>query len=338
MLGRKDLSPATRVAGATEYLSSYVYRLVFDDNYSQAISSQVASDVVLTHNHNGMMPSVWLDRFQSFASTTNGNEVKILRLPLLRYDVLDRPLGSSPLYWGLGSSLGYLNRSEPFFHSRNVGRLDFYPHLSMPFTAGGWSFVPEVALRDTAYTISQTPSLTGPSRVPTISHSALNRTDLEASIDIRPPALERDFELPFWHRELRHVIEPELNYRYVGGIGAKARNVLLFDTTDIATDVNEAGFSLTQRFYLRPTGERPCATGNDAKADDDEDGTGTSVPESAARVGELADCAGVLHRPQLWRRAHSRPAQCLRCDAGLDGADLSDLAAQHCADRFAHPL
>jgi hypothetical protein len=30
-------------------------------------------------------------------------------------------------------------------------------------------------------------------------------------------------------------------------------NVLLFDTTDIATDVNEAGFSLTQRFYLRPT-------------------------------------------------------------------------------------
>ncbi len=72
-----------------EYLSSYVYRLVFDDNYSQAISSQVASDVVLTHNHNGMIPSVWLDRFQSFASTTNGNEVKILRLPLVRYDVLD---------------------------------------------------------------------------------------------------------------------------------------------------------------------------------------------------------------------------------------------------------
>ena len=170
LLGRKDLSPSTRVAGAMEYLSSYVYRLVFDDNYSQAISSQVASDVVLTHNHNGIIPSVWLDRFESFASTTNGDEVKILRLPLVRYDVLDRPLGDSPLYWGLGSSLGYLNRSEPFFHSRNVGRLDFYPHLSMPFTAGGWSFVPEVALRDTAYTISQTPQLTGPSTVPTISH------------------------------------------------------------------------------------------------------------------------------------------------------------------------
>ena len=137
VLGRKDFSPNTRVAGAMEYLSSYVYRLVFDDNYSQAISSQVASDVVFTHNHRGMVPSVWLDRFESFASTTNGNEVRILRLPLIRYDVLDRPLGSGLLYWGLGSSLGYLNRSEPFFHSRNVGRIDFYPHLSMPLSAGG---------------------------------------------------------------------------------------------------------------------------------------------------------------------------------------------------------
>ncbi len=270
--GRKDLSSSTRVAGTVEYLSSYVYRLVFNDNYSQATSSEVASDVVLTHNHDGRVPAVWLDRFQSFAGTANGDEVKILRLPLLRYDVLDRPLGASPFYWGLGSSLGYLNRSEPSFHSRNVVRLDVYPHLSMPFMAGGWSFVPEVALRDTAYTISQTPVLTGSLTVPEIDHSALNRADLEASVDIRPPALERDFELPMGHRELRHVIEPELTYHYVGGIGAQARNVLLFDTTDIATDVNEAGFSLTQRFYLRPTEGRPCKTDDDDDAAGDETG------------------------------------------------------------------
>jgi LPS-assembly protein len=270
ILGRKDFSPATRVSGAMEYLSSYVYRLVFNDNYAQAISSEVSSDVVFTHNRNGMIPSVWLDRFQSFASTTNGDEVKILRLPLLRYDVLDRPLGSGLLYWGLGSSLGYLNRSEPFFYARNVGRLDFYPHLSMPISAAGWSFLPEVALRDTAYTISQTPSLTGPYTTPRISHEPLNRTDLEASIDIRPPAFERDYDLPLWHRELRHVIEPDLSYRYVGGIGSQARNVLLFDTTDVASDVNEAGFSLMQRFYLRPTDLKPCGT-SEKKAGGDDD-------------------------------------------------------------------
>jgi LPS-assembly protein len=45
----------------------------------------------------------------------------------------------------------------------------------------------------------------------------------------------------------------------VGGIGAQARNVLLVDTTDIATDTNEVGFSLTQRFYLRPIAQQSCA-------------------------------------------------------------------------------
>jgi LPS-assembly protein len=69
----------------------------------------------------------------------------------------------------------------------------------------------------------------------------------------------RDFALTGSNRELRHVIEPELTYRYVGGIGSQAQNVLLVDTTDIATNTNEVGYSLTQRFYLRSTVPRRCA-------------------------------------------------------------------------------
>jgi LPS-assembly protein len=267
--GRKDLSPETRVAGTVEYLSSYVYRLIFDDNYSQATSSEVSSDLGIIHEHNGLIPSLSLDRFQTFASTANGDEAKILHLPTVRYDVIDRPVGRSPLDWGLGSSLSYLYRSEPGLHVRNVGRMDFYPHISLPFSAGGWSFVPEAGLRDTFYTISQIPSrIRTNGGVPSISHDPLNRKDLEASVDIRPPAVERDFELPFWNRELRHVIEPELTYRYVGGIGPQERNVLLFDTADIVTDTNQAGFSLTQRFYLRPLKEQACAPDAGKDADD----------------------------------------------------------------------
>ena len=259
-LGRKDLTADTRIAGNVEYLSSYVYRLVFNDNYAQAVSSEVASDLSVTHNHNGFIPSIALDRFQTFASSTNGDEARIMHLPSLRFDVLDRPLAASPLYGGLASSLGYLNRSEPSFHARNVGRVDLYPHLSLPLEAGGWSVVPEVALRDTFYTSSQVPDLTSTrSGTPSISHDPLNRTDFEASVDIRPPAIERDFSLAGWNRVIRHVIEPELTYRYVGGIGAQAQNVLLIDTTDIATDTNELGYSLTQHFYMRPIVPARCA-------------------------------------------------------------------------------
>jgi len=55
-LGRKDLSSATRLAGKVEYLSSYVYRLVFNDDYWQAVSSEVQSDVSLTNVHRDLFP------------------------------------------------------------------------------------------------------------------------------------------------------------------------------------------------------------------------------------------------------------------------------------------
>jgi LPS-assembly protein len=131
----------------------------------------------------------------------------------------------------------------------------------------------EAAVRETAYTLSQIPDCSGTNcssstngGVPFISHDAFNRGDFEVSVDLRAPVVERDFALSRWNRVMRHVIEPELTYRYVGGIGSRAVNVLLIDTTDIATDTDEMGYSLTQRFYLRPAVRKPCpSASNDAE-------------------------------------------------------------------------
>jgi LPS-assembly protein len=257
--GRKELGSETRLAGSVEYLSNYIYRLVFNDNFSQAVSSEVGSDISLTHTHNGVVASGSASRFQAFASSTSGDEVRLIHMPSLRFDVLDHPLGASGLYAGMGSSLGFLNRAEPDFHARNLGRLDIYPHLALPLHGVGWSLLPEVAMRDTFYSVSEHPDLSGAHNgVPTIRNELLNRADLEAAVDLRPPALERDFTIEGWNRTLRHVIEPEITYNYVGGIGRRARNVIRIDTTDIATDNDEAGLSLTQRLYSRPLHEQPC--------------------------------------------------------------------------------
>jgi len=261
--GRVDLTPSTRAAANVEYLSSYVYKLVFNDNYQQAVSSQVHSTISLTHVHDGLVPSAYLERVQNFASSNEGDEVRILHLPTLRFDVVDEPLHTSPFYWRLGSSVSYLGRSEYSFHVRNMGRFDLYPHLSLPLVAAGWSIVPEIALRHTFYTTSQIPDLTGTNAgTPTVSHDPLSRSDAEASLDIRPPAFERDFTVG--HRILRHVVEPELTYRFVGGIGHKARNVPLIDPSDIATNTNEIGYSVIQRFYTRPLHPQPCGTSDEA--------------------------------------------------------------------------
>lgn len=267
-LGRKDLSAETRLAGNVEYLSNYTYRLVFNDNYWLAVSSEVKSDISLTHSHNGLVPSVFVSRIQEFAGSMEGNEARILHLPSVRFDVLDRPVSPLPLYAGMGSSISHLARSEPDFHAHSIGRFDLYPHVSWPIVAGGWSIIPQGALRATLYSGSQTPDLAGTNAgVPVVRHDPLQRMDVEASMDLRSPALARDYTLGRGNRVLRHVIEPELTYRFVAGIGGKARDVLLVDTADIATDTDEVGYSLMQRFYLRPIQEQPCAPPESAGRD-----------------------------------------------------------------------
>ena len=265
--GRKDLSDHLRVAGAVEFLSSYIYRLAFDENYSQATSSEVTSDVALTHTVNGYSTTVALSRCQSFAGTPTGTivtdvpEVRILHLPSIRLDTVDRPLGDGPLYWGLNASAADLDRAEPHFHARNVGRIDVYPHIEWPIHLGDWLFRPEAAVRATWYSGSQTPDLKDTNNgIPTVNHDPLTRADVEFKLNLRPPPMERDFALTARNRILRHVIEPELTYRYVRGIN-KAPETLRFDTTDIAVDTNEAGYSLTQRLYLKPLNPKPCPEG-----------------------------------------------------------------------------
>ena len=307
--GRKDLAPNTRIAGNVEYLSSYIYRLAFDPNILQATSSEVQSSLGLIHNYRGFIPSISLERFQTFAGAsstdnapiTNVPEARILHLPSFHFDVVDRPFPGipsklSPIYWGMSSSIGDLDRAEPDFHARNVGRLDIYPHLEWPIHLGDWNFRPEFALRSTQYSGSQIPDLLGTNNgVPAVQHNALNRSDLEASIDIRPPVIERDFVLHRFNRELRHVIEPEIFYRYVTGIH-DARNTLLFDTTDIATNTNEAGYSLTQRFYLRPLTTTPCnapAKSEPSKTDPSQNESGkteSETPASEPATNDLQPC------------------------------------------------
>lgn len=259
-LGRKDFSAHSRIAGNVEYLSSYVYRLVFNDNYWQAVSSEVKSETYFTQNRNGFISSVGMARLQNFAGSAEGDEARILHLPSLRFDAVDRRLATSWLNWGIGSSIAHLGRSEPGFHAHNIGRIDIYPHFSIPIVAGGWSIIPGGALRATFYSSTQMPDLTGANGgVPGVSHDPLHRMYGEASLDVRPPALERDYHLARSNKTLRHVIEPELTYRFVGGIGSAARNVLTVDTTDIATDTSELGFSLTHRLYVRPAAEKACS-------------------------------------------------------------------------------
>jgi LPS-assembly protein len=270
---RHDFDPETRAVADFEYLSSYVYRQEFEENYALAINSEVKSQAFLSHAHNGLAEGVSVNRYQSFESSsstvTGEEEIRILHTPTLQFDGIDQYLDGTPLMWGVNANGSSLSRSEPGFQTSNVvPRLDFYPHLALPLHFYGWTLRPVVGVRDTFYGKSQNPGPLG--EVPTERDATLNRKDFEASMDFRPPAVERDFSAPWLEHllggEVRHTLEPDVQYKYVTGIN-NFDSVLRFDTIDLASNTNELDYGLTQRLFLRHLKPHPC-TGDEALGPD----------------------------------------------------------------------
>ncbi len=280
--GRYDFSEHTTAVADAEYLSSYVYRLVFEEDYAIAINSEVKSQMFLTHEWHDLWTSVRFNRYQDFQSASiPSDEVRILHLPTVEVDAADRRLGGadsvSPVWWGFSGSAGALSRFDyPNFRTTaSVPRIDIYPRLSMPLHFDGWTFRPDAAFRETWYGKSQFP--VDLEQIPLVRGAGAPRTDVEGGFDLRPPVLERDFSAPWLQRFLgggmRHTIEPEVAYRYVTGIN-NFREILRFDDTDIASNTNELYYGLTQRLFLRHLHPHPC-TGDEAMGPDSMCGGGT---------------------------------------------------------------
>jgi LPS-assembly protein len=261
--GRHDFSPNTTGVIDAEFLSSYVYRLVFEEDYAIAIDSEVKSQIFVTHQYDDTWVSLHMNRYQNFESSSiPSDEVRILHLPQIDVQVADHPLGGSPLMWGLSGTAGAISRYDyPSFRTTaSVPRVDFYPRFAMPVHFDGWTFRPEVAVRETWYGKSQEQETL--EQIPVVRNEGITRTDVEAGFDLRPPALERDFTAPWLERllggDVRHTIEPDLQYRYVTGIN-DFQNILRFDDTDVASNTNEAEYGLTQRLFLRNMKPHPCS-------------------------------------------------------------------------------
>jgi LPS-assembly protein len=244
-----------------DYLSSFIFRIAFTDVYSQAIDSEVKSQIFLSNTTNGFHFNALGERYQNFevcipepgttgCTTITQNElVRILHTPSLFLSGEERQLGNTPLYWSFDSAAEGLQRREIGFRTAVlVGRFDLAPSLVMPVQWRGWSFRPELTLRDTFYTEEGNPAAST-----TAIDDVLNRKSLEASVELRPPALSRIFDRPWLGRQWKHVIEPRMRYDYVTGVNNFA-NILRFDATDVLTNTNEVEYSLVNRIYAKRFG------------------------------------------------------------------------------------
>jgi LPS-assembly protein len=260
-----------RSVANVDYLSSFVFRIAFTDVYTQAIDSEVRSQIFLSNTTGGFHFNALAERYQNFevcnpntqlnascSTITQTELVRILHTPSLFISGEERRLGNTPLYWSFESAAEGLQRREApedlpqrqlgFGTATMVGRFDLAPSLAMPLQWQGWSIRPALTLRDTFYTEQYNAALaTATGRA---DDDILNRKSLEASFEVRPPALSRVFDRPWLGRKWKHAIEPRMKYDYVTGVNNFA-DILRFDTADVLTNTNEVEYSLVNRLYAK---------------------------------------------------------------------------------------
>ena len=204
-----------RVVASIDYLSSFVFRLAFNDVFSQAVNSEVKSEAFLSNATRGFFYNASTQRYQNFESTTPGNVITILHAPSFESSSVDHAIGHSPFYWSYEAAAEGLSRSEPGFRTAPlVGRFDLSPRVSLPLVLHGWSVRPEISLRETFYTQQLVPN----GGVGVARSDLINRKAVEGVLELRPPTLDRVFDREFLGRKWKHVIEPHATYRYVSGV------------------------------------------------------------------------------------------------------------------------
>ncbi len=149
----KTFADGVRGVASIDYLSSFVFRLAFNETFSQAVDSEVKSTAFLTKSIQGFSFNTYLERYQNFQSSTVNNDViTILHTPGFEASGIDSRIFGSPVYWSYDVAAEGLRRSQPGFVTPGlVGRFDVAPDLSLPLFFGGWTFRPEVELRNTIY-------------------------------------------------------------------------------------------------------------------------------------------------------------------------------------------
>jgi LPS-assembly protein len=274
--------------------SNLAFRQVFSDSIQLAISPEERSQVFVNKNF-----GAYSFNFIARTQVTSIPTVRVRTRSLPGVWVEKRPSLVSwlkdklPVYFSFESSLEGVSRKEtvedlgtflaegnqnPIITPSIVQRLDFNPSATLPLSLGGWGVTLQARVRGTYYSNSIDP----------VTRLVLSEDVVrgygEFSVDVRPPALARNFHNGDGSFRFRHVIEPYLTYRKIGGI-SNFHDIIRFDELDAVADTNEFEYGVTNRFFLRRSTESVSGRGRTARANA---GTGRVRPEDEGprRAGE----------------------------------------------------
>ncbi|MGH9914282.1 MAG: LPS-assembly protein LptD [Pyrinomonadaceae bacterium] len=247
-------------------VSNLAFRQLFSDSVQQAISPIEKSQVFLYKNFdNHSLHFLAGDQVTSIPNL----RIRSRQLPSIAFDRRPSLLGflkeKLPLYFSFESSLDGLSRKEtaddigllrqngtpnPLITPSIVQRFDFHPRFSLPLSFKGWALTTTAAARGTFYSDSIDP-------VTRLSLGTdVTRGYSELEVDLRPPALAKNYHHSDGSFSFRHLIEPYVTYRKISGID-NFENIIRFDYQDTVADTNEIEYGLTNRFFIRRSPSNP---------------------------------------------------------------------------------
>ena len=192
-----------RAVSNVDYLSSFLFRLAFNEVFTQAVNSEVKSQVFLSKAFHGFFVSGTVERYQNFFQTSANPHPRIptahsrtrrpsmtsasCTLPASMPPASIAPLGRSPFVWSFDASMTvWRAASRAFAPATCSARFDFNPEISLPLQFHGWSLRPALTLHETFYTERFVNGLA--------VSDPTNRQALETSVELRPPVLEKVFD------------------------------------------------------------------------------------------------------------------------------------------------
>ncbi len=236
---------------SVDYLSSYVFRLAFGQSFTEAINSEVRSAGFVSKSWSGNFLGLYMSRYQNYQSTVHGDVIDIAHIPSLQMAGFENPIAGSKFMYTYDLAGEGVSRHEPGFQTQNVvGRFDIYPTVSLPTFFRGWTFRPEVGLRETVYSERLLPTQNNTGVIGIAVAEALNRNVASASMELRPPSVARIFDHKLFGYVMKHVVEPYAVFRYETGVSNFA-NIIRFDYRDILANSSSVEYGVVNRLYAK---------------------------------------------------------------------------------------
>jgi LPS-assembly protein len=235
-----------------DFLSSLRFRLGFAETFSEAVRSEVNARAFVTNNPDTFYFNGYVRRYQNFFQADPESSITLISAPAFDAGTHPRRLRwfeRQELYFSLDAHAGGARRDEPRYRTPElVQRYEFFPRVTLPLRLGRYfTLTPTVGVRASRYgaRVVDDPSMPGGKRV---LNQPLRRITEEFSLDLRFPSFGRIYEGRA--RRYKHVVEPEVTYRYSNGVRSFDQ-ILRFDDRDILTDTHEIEYAITQRLFVR---------------------------------------------------------------------------------------